>query len=958
MPEGDRQHLLSPCTRIWLDLQQPCLPQAIGWLIDRSTSGQLLDLSTTTCVLPGRRAGRLLLDGLLRVCKKDERSLLPPAVITPGDLPSVLADNTAARATSLELQMAWTQALREIDATTLATLLPHPPDDDATSSWLVHGRQLQQLENQLTGECVLFDDVQYTIQHRNMIREEERWQVLAKLQKRVIEKINAAGLIHPTQLQPCQTIPPTAEHIVLVATPELATQQKQLLAESPGKCTALIHADSTMRDGFDVFGCVISDYWKHRTINIADDDLLIVERVPDQPQVVLRELSTYATDYPAEHCIIGLGDETLGRAMQLAAARVDVKIHLATGNPLPETRPLQLLKAIAAWLREPRFAHFAAMIRQTDLEQLLIQQTKDDGKVVTDWAELLDRYFSDHLQVRIDGNWLGSGRSVDNLKIAYQTVCKLLAPLMSNDTQPLAAWGEPLLQVLRNLFGHLNLQSTSPEQLDIIGACEELQKLINHFAMLPPAIDVAVDATTALEHLIASAAEKMIAEPAEVGQVEVMGWLELHLDPSPVMFICSMTEGMVPETVQGDAFLPDALRVQLGVRCNADRFARDAYLIEAIRTSRDVIRFIVPRIDDRGEPLPPSRLLLSGHVDDLPGRILQLSDDETSWSCTMPAGVPQPRNVSSFTIPKPPQDIPPIESMRVTAFRAYLECPYRFWLSYIERLRATSDFVDELDPLAFGTLAHAVLQQFGSDTSIRDSTQPKKIAAYFDDTLDTLIRNQHGKGPLPAVAIQVARLRQRLAIFAERQADMRREGWQITFTELELPETTHLDMPDPGNENVDTTPMKLTGKIDRIDQHESTGRWRLIDYKTSESGKTPEETHGPKDGEWTDLQIPLYDHLFRTFIEPGTPATDMELAYIVLPKKPADVQLRLAEWSAEERESAVDVAREVVRQVRSCAFAMSDFSSPWDPFARICQSTAYSAEEDDPRITESEGDDD
>ena len=76
--------------------------------------------------------------------------------------------------------------------------------------------------------------------------------------------------------------------------------------------------------------------------------------------------------------------------------------------------------------------------------------------------------------------------------------------------------------------------------------------------------------------------EKYIAEesiPREAGEpaVEVLGWLELHLDDAPALVITGCNEGFLPTAVSSDPFLPEGLRRRLGLPDNARRYARDAY---------------------------------------------------------------------------------------------------------------------------------------------------------------------------------------------------------------------------------------------------------------------------------------------------------------------------------------------------------------------------------------------
>ena len=60
-----------------------------------------------------------------------------------------------------------------------------------------------------------------------------------------------------------------------------------------------------------------------------------------------------------------------------------------------------------------------------------------------------------------------------------------------------------------------------------------------------------------------------------------------------------------------------------------------------------------------------------------------------------------------------------------------------------------------------------------------------------------------------------------------------------------------------------------------------------------------------------------------------------------MPAKASEVRWQPATWSAEQLDSGMSCAREVVRQIRAGAFEPSpDLKpSPYDAFARICQTT-------------------
>ncbi|HRI10244.1 MAG TPA: PD-(D/E)XK nuclease family protein, partial [Nannocystaceae bacterium] len=365
------------------------------------------------------------------------------------------------------------------------------------------------------------------------------------------------------------------------------------------------------------------------------------------------------------------------------------------------------------------------------------------------------------------------------------------------------------------------------------------------------------------------------------------------------------------------------------------RYARDAFLLEAIRRSRERTTLVAGRASADGEPLIPSRLLLAGERDQLPARIIRLCDHEKARRWALPRGAPPAGSVSRFRVP-PPGEAPSVASMSVTEFGWYLRCPYRYWLKYVKKLRVVEDGGVELDALQFGNITHEVLQGFGEDASIAVSTDADQIRDYLDDALDRAAYKLFGRRPLPAIRIQLARLRSRLHAFSRHQARHRAEGWRIDRCEFELPAETFLQV--PGQE-----PMQIKGKIDRIDRNERDGSWMIIDYKTSESGKRPEITHKATGRNaargWDDLQLPLYHHLAAQHGVDGR----VQLAYMNLPKKPEDAAIHVARWSQAELDDGIEVAREIVRKIRGGHFEMTDTYPGHfeDDFANICQTRVF-----------------
>jgi hypothetical protein len=118
--------------------------------------------------------------------------------------------------------------------------------------------------------------------------------------------------------------------------------------------------------------------------------------------------------------------------------------------------------------------------------------------------------------------------------------------------------------------------------------------------------------------------------------------------------------------------------------------------------------------------------------------------------------------------------------------------------------------------------------------------------------------------------------------------------------------------------------MALTGRIDRIDFHERTSTWALLDYKIcKDEKKCPENAHRNSAG-WIDLQLPLYRHLAREVIGDSSPL----MGYVRIADHPAATGLAKADWGEVDLVSADAAAFAVIRQVRAKVFCEAGDSPP------------------------------
>jgi hypothetical protein len=272
--------------------------------------------------------------------------------------------------------------------------------------------------------------------------------------------------------------------------------------------------------------------------------------------------------------------------------------------------------------------------------------------------------------------------------------------------------------------------------------------------------------------------------------------------------------------------------------------------------------------------------------------------------------------------------------MRVTAFRQYIQCPYRFYLNVVLKLKSAVDDWRELAPAMFGTLAHEVVQDFGK-SSVKDSDDAETIRDFLNDQLSSHAARGVPGSRLPAVRIQIEQLRLRLNRFAVCQALQRQLGWRIVAIEQSL---EHAMV-------VDGSPFVIRGTIDRIDVNETSRAVAIWDYKTGDKGDSPDTAHGPsKKREWKDLQLPLYRHLAKELDVLGSADwTQPQLGYILLPKSLDAIDFAPARWTADQLDHADETAVEIIRNVRQHVFWPPSKTPPdySEDFAAICQDKIF-----------------
>ena len=410
--------------------------------------------------------------------------------------------------------------------------------------------------------------------------------------------------------------------------------------------------------------------------------------------------------------------------------------------------------------------------------------------------------------------------------------------------------------------------------------------------------------------------------------IDLEGWLELPWNGARLMIVTGMNDGFVPDGHLSDVFLPDTLRKKLNLRCDADRLARDAYLMRGlVESHRDDGRvcFLVSKTGATRDPLKPSRLLFRCSDAELVGRARRLFGDSEDEQDSYPP------TISFLLQAGPPADIPAERlapgRLSVTQCREYLACPFRFYLKIILGMEELDDEKVEMDPLDFGSLVHEVLSRMAQSNEMANCDHDVNLSEFLCAEAENWAAERFGF-PLPLqIRIQLDTAKQRLRAAARVQADLVKEGWRILDSEVRI--------------TADLCGLPIGGRIDRIDRHSKTGQIRILDYKTSDTVQKPDEAHlasvvdevadymrvnvAGKEKRWVDLQLPLYRILLPKEVYFDN---RIELGYFNLPKTTDETGVMICEGLDDRLlESARICAESIVKDIRNRRF--------WPPVKRV-----------------------
>ena len=887
--------------RHFLPWDRPLLPQAAAWLAGGWSGGCPLDLSDTLVVVPTRQSGRRLREALAGHAAADRQAVFPPKVFTPE---SLLAHCTGSDAAPpLDSLLAWTEVCGEVDLDAFRDVFPVDPPARNFAWTLRLARQLTNLQAALAEAGLGIGDVATRV--GDDFPENDRWRQLGELTRLHAEKLATHGErdAHAARIAAVgnAALPAGVNRIVLVAVADPQPLAIGLLAAFARfrAVEVLVFAPEAEAASFDPWGRPISAAWEKRELILPDFERRV--HLCGDPAAQAEHLAGVAGSYtpPDGALALGLADPAIVPVVEAELARVGVAVFDPDGRPRKAGALFQLLATLAQFAREPHWLAVAALARCPDILAWLEWRRGADFSAAR-FLGKLDALRAEHLPADLGAAVAFGEEELPELRIFAELNAQLAR----------GAFPENAAAALAGVFSTRRLDPGSAADAQLADDAAAWTEVLRGCAAAKPRHGRVANAEWWELALELFGAQRR-ADEKPPGALELQGWLELLFEDAPHLAVAGFNDGFVPEAVAGDAFLPESLRARLGLKTNAARFARDAYLLQALAACRPRLDLLLGKTAPAGEPLRPSRLLLRCGDGELPRRVTWLFRE---LHAARPA-VPWTRAWRLEIAREPPP-----AHVAVTALRRWLDCPFRFYLRHVRRMEVVDPEKNEMDAFDFGTLVHGALEALAREEALLACTDAGVLREFLHDALERRARARFGLDVSLPLAIQVESARQRLSKVAELEAAERAAGWRTIAVERAF--------------RLDVDGLEVRGKIDRVDRHVATGEVRVLDYKTSDKPVAPAEAHlrAPRreetppdwaiidiDGRpwvWADLQLPLYERVLAAELDGA-----VTCGYFNLPK--AIGESGVASWagfSPALRESAWRCARGVSAAIRAGNF--------------------------------------
>jgi ATP-dependent helicase/nuclease subunit B len=895
--------------QFFLPWNAPLLDQVVSHLLQTCTEPPIssaascagnLSLDRKVFVFPSERSGRDFLRMLALKCHHASIFLFPPRIITlqelapllcplplspfPTDLEELLLTIKAARRTesfknTLRNAADLIAIRKELTAyrLTLHSVTKALDEQDAPDTIIKKWLQLVEIEATYLNSLKNHDLNEPSFTDKNSFYLELCEEDTSSVKSKHLDQ--STTIISNVTLVGCCAIQP-----LLV----------RLLEVSNVPCSVYIHAPEEKSSFFDLWGHVNVQAWITETSPLHPEEVIVTNESYEQAIVTACWLKGATNKLTPQSVTLAVCDRELVDQLTVEVASADLVANSAIGISVADSSLGQLIKVLLRLEHLCGRDAFNELLQNSDIRYWLTQLNDHNdftiatGTLCAEW----NTYRRQHLP--------GPAATTHTLSTdaprvtQYQHLNASLARLLelfdpffqaeANDDSLRQAGPVALREILQTIYS--DLPATAPA----FGPLSIVNSLLDELTTSPVRLPLSMSETLALilKHITAVMLSNSSASLAEA---EIVGWLDLALDRSPIACVLSLNEEFLPEASTENIFLTETIREKLGLATNKSRLARDKYWLTSIKYSKHNALFLASRKNTKGDSTLLSRLLLESEPTKTARSLLNF------FESSFKAPVIYCANISkSYRTPEPPQERSILQEIPATSLGLYARSPYVFYLRYILSIYPPRTIARELDGATFGSVIHSILREL-VEFELKNGFDYEALERYIDKKIISFCNKEFGFLAYPVVKIQLDQMAIRLKQFLNTLSVHRTEGWKTIALEKRIIAPITL-----ANGKVST--LQIKGQIDRIDYNPDLNELRIYDYKSSETPLSAHQSHRAKE-EWIDFQLPAYRQLVLASLPLfGIKNPHISLALFNLPQQRLGVKESVATWQEEELEQA------------------------------------------------------
>lgn len=348
--------------------------------------------------------------------------------------------------------------------------------------------------------------------------------------------------------------------------------------------------------------------------------------------------------------------------------------------------------------------------------------------------------------------------------------------------------------------------------------------------------------------------------------VQVMGILETRNIDFENVLLLSANEANFPGSLGGNSFVPPSLRVGYGMPTFSYHEAMYSYYFYRLLQRARNIHIVYNSSSDKMSVGEPSRfihqlLLESPHKSRIEKISLALNvnlqNAAESYAIKSERVMAKLTNYLLFK-----------RRLSPSALYIFLACPYRFYLQYIEEVRATEELEEEIGSASFGSIIHAVLQQIYSAIEPTPNHQKalEDCGYLLPNNILPLIDAQVLKVYGLEAASYTPTMRHTIDFIKEYVLAVvrydRQSSCEFVFKSAEEPVSAEVEF--FVEENVPKSVI-IAGSIDRVDLLPS-GLTRIIDYKSGTPKMVAPSIDALFDRNGKKLSLPMFQTLLYSML--------------------------------------------------------------------------------------------